>query len=955
MSNVATVPRQDLLERERELERIAEALEASRSGSGRFILVEGAAGIGKSRLLGAAAEQGRELGMTILGSRAAELEAVFAYGVVRQLFGPFVADQSGPERDALFEGAAGLARPLVDPLQRGEQEAPGEGDEAFRALHGLYWLTVSLAERSPLLLSIDDVQWADEPSTRFAAFLLPRLEELPVTLIVARRTGEPVAGSEALERLCAEPSAERLIPAPLSEAATGELVRAAFVAAPSDELCRACHEVSGGNPFYLREVITDLASRESEPGPEAAEAVRASAPAGLTRSVALRVSRLGDAALALARAVAVLGDGADLRLAGRLAGLPQEPARAAADALVGAHVLAPGPELAFLHPVLREAVYATLGPRERAAAHARAAELIRDTSGGPPERIAGQLLLAEPRGDSEAVTTLRQASASALAHGAPQEAISYLRRALEEPPSDAERADVLLELGAACFAAGDGAAAIAAFEEGLAARDDPETLAGCAPALAQALWGEGRERDAIGVLERAAQGIEGSDPERALSLTADLIGLEELHPGGIGSARERLRRLAPRVEDGETPARRKVLGQLSYARAEGDATAEEAAQLAERAMAEGPEAGGEVEAMSFFFAVWTLLCADRLDRVERPLERALDGARKHGSATAFAWASAFRSRLAYLRGEVLDAEAEARSALDVLRLYGGHPAVGPMAMAYLVDALVERDELAAAEAALEAAGLAHATARERIDLIPLQFSRGRLRLARHRLQAGIEDLITVGEVKREHAFNDPFETPWASTAAVALARLGERARARQLVQEELERARSWGTARAIGIALRASALVEEGPDRIHLLEKAGEALEGSPAPLEEARVLADLGSELRRRGERSAARPLLRRALETARRLGATALAKRAHEELAATGEHLRPLAPAGRESLTASERRVAELAATGLSNREIAQALFLTVKTIEKHLSASYRKLDISSRAELAQALSAD
>src|SRR5436190_22592516 len=168
----------------------------------------------------------------------------------------------------------------------------------------------------------------------------------------------------------------------------------------------------------------------------------------------------------------------------------------------------------------------------------------------------------------------------------------------------------------------------------------------------------------------------------------------------------------------------------------------------------------------------------------------------------------------------------------------------------------------------------------------------------------------------------------------------------------LAEARAWGTPRAIGMALRAAGLAAPGARGIALLEEAAEVLEGSPARLEHARALADLGAALRRANRRADAREPLRRALDLARHGGALAVARRAHEELAATGERLRPLAAAGADSLTPSERRIAELAAAGQSNREIAQALFLTVKTVETHLSNAYRKLDIRSRRELAPAL---
>ena len=168
----------------------------------------------------------------------------------------------------------------------------------------------------------------------------------------------------------------------------------------------------------------------------------------------------------------------------------------------------------------------------------------------------------------------------------------------------------------------------------------------------------------------------------------------------------------------------------------------------------------------------------------------------------------------------------------------------------------------------------------------------------------------------------------------------------------LFRSRGWGAPRTVGMSLRALGLVEGGQAGELLLREAVELLAHSPARLEHARALVDLGALLRRGNSRSEARKLLRQGVELAHRCGATALVTR--EELAATGAHPRTILLSGLDALTASERRVAQMAADDLSNKEIAQALFVTVKTVEQHLGRVYRKLDISSRRELAAALAA-
>jgi DNA-binding CsgD family transcriptional regulator len=197
--------------------------------------------------------------------------------------------------------------------------------------------------------------------------------------------------------------------------------------------------------------------------------------------------------------------------------------------------------------------------------------------------------------------------------------------------------------------------------------------------------------------------------------------------------------------------------------------------------------------------------------------------------------------------------------------------------------------------------------------------------------------------------NPPASFPaWRSLAALEHHALGETQEAVALAQEEVELARAWGAPRTLGRALRILGLVRGGDDGIALIREAVAVLEPSPARLEHAYALADLGAALRRGNRRAEAREHLRQALELAQRSGAILLAEAAHEELIATGARPRRIIQSGADALTPSERRIAAMAAEGLSNREIAQALFVTLRTVEMHLSNAFRKLDISSRTQL-------
>jgi DNA-binding CsgD family transcriptional regulator len=227
-------------------------------------------------------------------------------------------------------------------------------------------------------------------------------------------------------------------------------------------------------------------------------------------------------------------------------------------------------------------------------------------------------------------------------------------------------------------------------------------------------------------------------------------------------------------------------------------------------------------------------------------------------------------------------------------------------------------------------------------------TRGLLRAAIGDERGGLADLLAAGEQGQRWNCANPAISWWRSDAALILMRLGELKRARDLADEELELARKFGARRALGIALRAAALTRGQAADLKLLEESVEVLGASGAELEHARALTDLGAAIRRAGRPAKARDPLRRGYELAGRCGATALAERAMQELLAAGARPRRTALSGVESLTPSQLRVAELAAEGMTNREIAQALFVTEKTVETHLGQVYPKLEVSSRAEL-------
>jgi len=203
--------------------------------------------------------------------------------------------------------------------------------------------------------------------------------------------------------------------------------------------------------------------------------------------------------------------------------------------------------------------------------------------------------------------------------------------------------------------------------------------------------------------------------------------------------------------------------------------------------------------------------------------------------------------------------------------------------------------------------------------------------------------------------NPAANLPWRSDLALLHARLGERHRAAELIAEDVMLAREFGAPHALGIALRAAGLIEGGAVGLQQLAEAADLLDGSGFDLEFARTPTERGAALRRAGRRRDAQHILRRGLDVATRCGTLALAKQAREELRLAGARPRRGRIRGIDALTASERRVASMAAGGMTNREIAQALFITLRTVETHLTTIYRKLDIAGRERLSEALGPD
>lgn len=944
-SLASTAQLAELLEREAEMSVISDTLDSAQAGDGHAILVTGDPGIGKTTLLAAAAEAAGERGFRVLGVRADSLETELAFGVCGQLFGDLTAVPPGGDDPELFAGAAGNARPVLGGAA-GIPPTIGE-DRILSLIHGLYWLCANLADREPLLLIVDDAHWADSPSLRFLHYVARRLDGLNAALIAAARpTDRGTRTGELLAALAAEPTCASLEPQGLSAEAVARLV-GHELGEVNPEFAAACHRLSKGNPLYLLELLRSARARGIDLTDGGARQLAELRPEGVADSVLSRLAGLGDQAKRIAEVAAVGGGRLKLRDAATLAEVEVEAARAAADALAGASILDSGEPLRFSHPLVQGAVYGSVSEAERSGLHLRIAKLLRD-GGAPRSAIAAQLLSAE-RGDGDwVIDELELAAAEAMAHGSPETASLLVGRALEENPPDERRGRLLVTQGLAETEAGrpEGAERLTAAVERL---PSPEERAGVLLALGTTLTMQARIGEATAAYERGLEEIAGSGGVVARNLQAMCaIGLD--HDTGVRAAA--LPRLEALIEaDGidETATGRALLAHAASERAYQGGSVRELRDLAARATAPGLDEDDPMAFWAYFFSAYAYNDSDDFERAERAANKAQELAQARGSAVQAAAASHPRSFLNLRWGRVEAAVADAAATVEGAE--AGWRAGLPSGISVLGEALLERGELDRAARVCELPGGDEDWTRV-ISYMWLLDTRGRIDLERGDAEAALEKFLRCGEMCERSLITNPSVLAWRSGAALAAARLGERDQARELAEVELEWARDFGAPRATGIAQRTLGLVLGGDEAIDLMREALATFESSPARLEHARTLVELGAALRRGSERKEAREPLREGLDMAHRCGAVAIAERAQEELAAAGARPRRVELSGVESLTPSERRIASMAAEGLSNPQIAQALFLTRRTVEMHLTNAYRKLDITSRTDLPTAL---
>jgi DNA-binding SARP family transcriptional activator/tetratricopeptide (TPR) repeat protein len=901
----------ELVDRDREVGALRRALDDLVAGTPGVVVVEGAAGIGKSRLLAELRRLASERSCRVLSGRGSQLEKEFGFGVVRQLFEPELVSAAGRD-DGPLSGAAASARSVFD------LAGTDGGEGSFAVLHSLYWLTVNLAADGPLVLAVDDLQWCDSASLRYLAYLARRLDGLPVLVVGTLRTGERHADEELLAALTLDDSTVVVHPAPLSAEATAELVRSRLGdAAPM--FTEACHRTTAGNPLLLRQLLRALEVDQVRPDAAHVDTVMAVGSRAVSSMVLVRLRRMPAECAVVARAAAVLGEGASLPRIAAQAGLPEETTAVALAALTRAEILKDEQPLGFVHPLVRDAVYRDLPAAERELEHERAQRLLR-SSAAPAEQVAAHLLLAPRRADPASVDVLRRAARTAADRGAADSAVTYLRRALDEPPSAEQRVDVLLELGL-LEALVDGPACAAHLTEALELIDDPRTRGEIAIVVARTHV----FASPPGVATRFARDVAAGLPEELVDVQQGLLALRRAS-GFMQGLDPALWRPQPAPSpSGRGHGARMLAAILGWEAVVSGEDREKATELSRFAL-EGDRLWPVDNGLFWVIAANSLLLADA--DLGDFWQRARAEAHARGSLFAALSINLWAGFWHWRHGDLVEARACMRACEEQNRMWGTFLG-SAYSLAFEIGICLDLGDVAAAGGLAERA-LATSVPGDGGRLVRQAVAR--VRLAEGRPQEALEVLDSAA---RSPDVRNPAWDPWRSLTASALAALGREGEAVGLLSEEVDLLRRWGAPTSLAPALR---LRGEIAGSVADLRAAVALLEDADAPHELARARCALGTNPSVPDDEAV--PALRHAVADAHACCAVPVRDAALVELRRRGQDTDvPCDPASARSST--ERRIVGLRAEGRDVREIAQALFLTPGTVQAVL------VDVAAQAQ--------
>ncbi|MFI0742940.1 AAA family ATPase [Streptomyces sp. NPDC021100] len=950
----------DNAERKAELAALGGLLTEAGAGRGSVALVSGPAGSGKTHLLRTFCKEAENSGALVLTAMASRAESGLPLGVMDQLF----------RCETLPGGLRRRATALLadePPGARGPDAGPGTMNQpSVEVANGLRSILLELSDRGPVVVGIDDLQYADGPSLQMLLFLQRRMKTSRVLLLLAElstvRSPHPVFHAE----LFRQPNCRKIRLDLLSRSGVHTLIEARLGPAKARELTEAYHAASGGSPLFLTALLDDHEAAH-RPGGEPAALEPAASEAAFRTALTDCLYLAEPSALAVARAVAALGTAGSPALIGHALGMNTSTVEHAIASLAATGLL--GPE-DFRHPATRTAVLAETPPDTRHDLHLRVAAALHH-AGAPPGPVAEQLRAAERAPEAWMINVLREAARGARGAGRRATACAYLDLALKDCADRRQLAALTADRMRVEWQKSPLKAMrhVELLWEALRAGHLNGHDAGL---LTRGLLWHGRYREAREALALWKAYGAASDPTESEELAALTTWMAYSHPSLMTSPGGTLA-TAPRTgPDAARPFGRHAVSVLYRLLADG--AGEAAAARAEAILHSVVLSGATLE--SLHAALLTLLCADHPDKAAAWSDELLKEAEQHDAPMWQVVFATMRADAAFRQGDMATAVRHGEIALARIPASAWGVAIGsPLAVLILATTMMGRHD----EAVRYIRQPVPDTMFEARYGLHYLHARGHFHLATGRPAAALTDFESCGRLATAWKLDLPALIPWRGGAAEAALALGLTTRARALVEEQLTRP---GTRqpRTRGTSLRLLAATGAPEDRPGLLRQAVELLRPDTGRFELARALADLRDAHEALGEREAAEEAGRRAAEMMASCqvpaewerpevvvrpapAAPATAVSAPSDVAPTASG-RPAGPAGplkeprppaAEVLSDAERRVAELAAAGVTNRAIGRKLFITVSTVEQHLTRVYRKLDVSRRRDLAARLGLD
>jgi DNA-binding CsgD family transcriptional regulator len=874
-----------LVDRDEELGTLNNLFRDCAQGKGTVAVIHGPVACGKTALLLAFAEQVVASGAIILDAVASRAERGLPLSILDQLFRTSVLPAAAASQAA--ELLAGRT------LTGGPAEPPPETVDPATAsvFERLLRLLTELSKSRPVVLAIDDMQYADAVSLQCLSYLARRAGTACIFIVLTECTQMLPVDRLLHAEILRQGNCYCIPVTPLPLSSVASLLSEHLDSEAAQRLASACHAMTGGNPLLVNALGED--SRAAAAGP-----ARLAARGVFSSAVVTCLHRYEPLLVELAQAVAVLDESATPGRLGELLEISPESAARGLAALSASGLLESGH---FRHEAARQSVLDHMTTDERAETHARTARILYRT-GATPAVLAGHLMAAHVLRAEWTVLVLREAAEQALADGEASRAVGYLRRALSECVDDQQRAAIRLAQARADWPVDPERAARYLSELVTDARQGRLGSKCLAELAYYLLW--------IGDTGNAAEVLAALDIPHSVRSQ-----LEFIHP-------DLVKRLLPSVSRNDS--RVTLIAAEKILREHG---------LNDPALA------------SITTALMTLICEDALDRAAFWCSALLrESGPLRDSPLWHAVLTAIRAMIEIRQGNLPAADGHARTALSLLTRKAWGVAIGVPLSSLMLTAIATRKHEDAVEHLRTP--VPEAMFETPYGLLYL-CARGEYYLATGHAQAALADFQACGDRMVRWGLDLPGLVPWRTKAAEAYLVMGDTLRARELSKEQLARIGP-RPSRTRGISLRALAVTSHPVKRTPLLRESAELLRDSGARLELAYTFTELSNTHLALGERGRAHWAARQARDLAERCGAHALAHTLEitdpgSREPVNGAETKPLA-----QLSNAERRVAMLAAYGYTNCQIAGKLYITVSTVEQHLTRVYRKLGVAGRAEL-------